>query len=54
MRTYEVLVFVPTVYGVEAKDDAEALEKVGEFYKELYKKDFRELVEPLPEPEAFA
>jgi hypothetical protein len=51
MRTYEVLVFVPTVYGVEAKDDAELLEKVGGLYKELYTKEFRELVTPLPHPE---
>ena len=54
MRIYKVRVFFPGFYPIEAKDDAEALEKVGEFYKELYKKDFRELVEPLPEPEDFA
>jgi hypothetical protein len=53
MRTYKVRVFVPTLYPIEANDDAEALEKVGEFYKELYKKDFRTLVEPLAEPEDF-
>jgi hypothetical protein len=51
VRTYKVVVFVPAFYPIEAKDEAEALEKVGEFYKGLYKKDFRELVEPLPEPE---
>jgi hypothetical protein len=51
MRTYKVRVFLPAFYPIEAKDDAEALEKIGEFYKQLYKKDFRELVEPLPEPE---
>ena len=51
MRTYKVCVFLPSFYPTEAKDDAEALEKVGEFYKELYRKDFLELVEPLPEPE---
>ena len=51
MRTYKVRVFLPAFYPIEAKDDAEALEKVGEFYKELYKKDFRELVEPIREPE---
>jgi len=51
MRTYEVLVFVPKAYGVEAKDDAELLEKVGELYKELYTKEFRDLVVPLSEPE---
>jgi len=51
VRIYKVIVFVPAFYPIEAKDEAEALEKVGEFYKGLYKKDFRELVEPLPEPE---
>ena len=51
MRTYEVLIFVPTLYGIEAKDEAEVLEKVGELYKELYFNHFRELVEPLPKPE---
>ena len=51
VRTYKVRVFFPGFYPIEAKDEAEALEKVGEFYKELYKRDFRELVEPLPEPE---
>ena len=51
MKTYEVRVFVPTVYAIEANDDAEVLEKVGAFYKELYTKNFRTLVEPLPEPE---
>ena len=51
VRTYKVVVFVPAFYPIEAKDEAEALEKVGEFYKGLYKKDFRELVEPLPEPQ---
>jgi hypothetical protein len=54
MRTYKVRVFLPAFYPIEAKDDAQALEKVGEFYKELYKKDFQELIEPLPEPEDFA
>ena len=51
MKTYEVRVFVPKVYAIEANDDEDVLEKVGEFYKGLYKKDFRELVIPLPEPE---
>jgi hypothetical protein len=54
MRIYKVLVFFPGFYPIEAKDEAEALEKVGEFYKGLYKRDFRELVEPLPEPEDIA
>jgi hypothetical protein len=51
MKTYQVLVFVPTIYGIEAKDDAEVLEKVGELYKKLYSNHFRELVNPLPDPE---
>jgi hypothetical protein len=50
MRTYKVRVFLPAFYPIEANDEAEALEKIGELYKELYRKDFRELVEPLPEP----
>jgi hypothetical protein len=51
VRTYKVRVFVPKLYGIEAKDEAEVLEKVGELYRELYFNHFRELVEPLPEPE---
>jgi hypothetical protein len=54
MRTYKVRVFVPMVFPIEAKDDAEAFEKVGEFYKELYKEHFPELVEPLVQPEDVA
>jgi hypothetical protein len=51
MRTYEVLVFVPKVYGIEAKDHAEALVKVGKLYEQLYTQNFRELVEPLVQSE---
>jgi hypothetical protein len=51
MRTYEVRVFVPKSYFIEAKDDADVLEKIGQFYKELYQKDFRDWIEPLPQPE---
>jgi hypothetical protein len=51
MKTYKVRVFFPGFYPIEANDEAEAFEKIGEFYKALYKRDFRELVEPLPEPE---
>jgi hypothetical protein len=54
VRTYKVRVFFPGFYPIEAKDEAEALERVGEFYKELYKRDFRELIEPLPAPEDIA
>ena len=53
MKAYEVRVFVPQVYLIEAKDSADVLEKIGELYKELYRKDFRTWIEelPLPEPE---
>ena len=51
MRTYEVLIFVPKVYGIEAKDHVEVLEKVGKLYEQLYTTNFRELVEPLVQPE---
>ena len=51
MRTYEVRVFVPKVYAIEARDEQDALAKVGELYKELYAKDVRTWIEPLPEPE---
>ena len=51
MRTYEIRVFVPTVYAIEAESEQEALAKVGELYKEIYAKDARTWIEPLPEPE---
>jgi hypothetical protein len=51
MRTYEVRVFIPTIVAVEAHDEKEALAKVGELYQELYAKDIRAWIEPLPEPE---
>jgi hypothetical protein len=53
MRTYEVRVLVPKLELIEAKDEAEALEKVGELYKELYAQELRDLVARLPEPEDF-
>jgi hypothetical protein len=55
MRTYEVRMFVPKVYLIEAKDDADVLEKIGDLYKELYQKDFRTWIEELPlsEPEDY-
>ena len=53
MRCYEVRMFVPKVFFIEAKDDADVLEKIGELYKELYQKDFRTWIEALPEPEDF-
>ena len=51
MRIYEVRIFVPTVYEVEAESEQEALVKVGERYQELLAKDIRAWIEPLPEPE---
>jgi hypothetical protein len=53
VKSYEVRIFVPKVYLIEAKDAADVLEKIGELYKELYQKDFRTWIEelPLPEPE---
>ena len=51
MRTYEVRVLVPRLELIEAENEADLFEKVGELYKELYKKHFRDLVEPLPQPE---
>ena len=54
MRTYEIRIFVPTVIGIEAHDEQEALAKMAALYKELYAKDVRTWIEPLPEPEDFA
>ena len=51
MRTYEIRVFVPKVYGIVAKDDADALEKVAALYKEIYAQDFPTWIEPLVQPE---
>ena len=51
MRIFEVRVFVPKVYGIEARTEQEALEKVAALYKELYAKDALMWIEPLPEPE---
>ena len=51
VRTYEVRVFVPKVYAIEARTEQEALEKVGKLYQELYAKDIRTWIEGLPEPE---
>jgi hypothetical protein len=51
MRWYHVRVFQPKVYVIQAEDEAHALEKVGELYKELYRHDFQDLVELEPQPE---
>jgi hypothetical protein len=51
MKTYKVRVFVPAVYLIEADDDERVLERIAEVYKRFYRKDFRELVEPLVQPE---
>ena len=51
MRTYKVRVFVPAEFLIEAKDDAEALEKVGDIYKGYYSHDFPSWIESLIQPE---
>jgi hypothetical protein len=51
MPTYEVRVFVPAVYRIEAVDAEEVLTKIADVYKRLYTKDFRTWIEPLVEPE---
>ena len=51
MRIYEVRVFVPAVYAIEADNEEDVLQKVAEVYKRLYTKDFQGLVEPLVQPE---
>ena len=54
MRTYEVRVLVPKLELIEAENDEDLFEKVGHLYKELYRKEYRALVELLPEPEDVA
>jgi len=51
LKTFEVRIFVPTIYAIEARTEQEALAKVAALYKELYAKDVRTWIEPLPEPE---
>ena len=51
VRTYEVRVFVPAVYVIEAEDDEDVLKKVSEVYKRFYTRDFQELIEPFVQPE---
>jgi hypothetical protein len=51
MRTYHVRVFIPQVCEIEAADEAQALEKVGELYTESYAKDLRKWIEPEIQPE---
>jgi predicted HAD superfamily phosphohydrolase len=51
MRTYEVRVLLPKLELIEAEDDEDLFEKVGQLYKDLYRKECRELVTSLPEPE---
>jgi len=51
MRRYKVLVFVPAEFLIEAKDEAEALEKVGDIYKGYYANDGPDWIEPLIQPE---
>ncbi len=51
MRTYEVRIFVPAVYVIEADDEEDVLKRVAEVYKRFYTKDFQGLIEPLVQPE---
>ncbi len=51
MRTYHVRVFLPQVIEIQAKDEREALVKVGALYQELYTKELRDLIEPELRPE---
>ena len=51
MRTYKVRVLVPSFFLVEAKDDADVVKKVAEFYKGYYTYDFEDWIEPLVQPE---
>jgi hypothetical protein len=51
MRTYHVHVFIPTVVEMQAEDEAQALEKVVETYRELYTKNLHTWIEPKVQPE---
>jgi hypothetical protein len=51
MRTYLVRVFHPSVYEIQAEDEAHALAEVAELYKHLYKQDIRTWIEEMPQPE---
>jgi hypothetical protein len=51
MRTYEVRVFVPAVYIIEAENDEDVLKRVAEVYERFYTKDFRTWIEEMPQPE---
>jgi hypothetical protein len=53
MRTYIAQVFIPQVIEIEAEDETQALEKVGEHYKACYTKDFRTLIEQKPRREDY-
>ena len=44
-------VLVPSIFLVEAKDDADVVKKVAEFYKGYYIHDFQDWIEPLVQPE---
>ena len=51
MRTYHVRVLVPQIIEITAADEAHALEKVAELYKELYAKELRDWIHPEMVPE---
>ena len=51
MRTYEIYVLVPQLELIEAENETDLFEKVGELYKKLYRQQARALIDLLPEPE---
>jgi hypothetical protein len=51
MRTYLVRVCLPQIIGIEAEDEAQALEQVAALYKEHYAKDAHAWIEPMMQPE---
>jgi hypothetical protein len=51
MRIYNVRVFQPIVYGIDAENEEQSLEKVAELYKALYRQDIRFWIEPAIQPE---
>ena len=51
MKTYHARVLVPEIIEIKAKDDAEALQKVAEFYKKLYTAELCDWIHPEQLPE---
>jgi len=51
MKTYHARVLIPRVIEIKAADEAQALKKVGEFYKELYTTELADWLHPEMLPE---